>query len=327
MKKNVFSRRDFIQKTIGAGVALAGISSFKSADGYNSRGLPTVTFGKTGIRIPRIAIGLGSRYCSVGDEEKGLEILTYALDNGLFYWDTANSYIDRGKGVVSEEWIGKVLKNRRKEVFLSTKIASRDPDEAMRQVETSLRRLQTDYVDNLMIHNIGSVEEVERIGRTGGVIDMVSRLKEQGVTKFIGFSGHSNAEAKGLMIRSGNFDNVLFAMNQYENHSQNREEVIIPAALEKNMGILLMKVVRPREMVAGVNPNELIRFALSLDGPSGLVIGMDSIEVVKSNIEILKTFSPMTAAEMSAFAANLSPFFADRNLEWTGPGYSDGPWG
>ena len=327
MRKNGLTRRDFIQKTVAAGVVLTGLSSFQSCSGYNAKGLPTVPFGRTGVRIPRISIGLGSRFCSVGDEDKGLEILTHALDNGIYYWDTANSYIDRGTDVISEERIGKILKNRRDEIFLSTKIGSRDSDEAVRQVEASLKRLQTDHLDNLMIHSVGSVEDVDNITKSGGVYDLISRLKEEGVTRFIGFSSHSNADAMKLMIERGDFDDVLFAMNQYNDYSQNRQETAIPAALEKGMGVLLMKVVRPRETVAGIDASQLIRYALSLEGPSGLVLGMDSVEVVKANLDMMHNFLPMDAYEMDAVASQLSPFFDNKNQEWALPGYRDGHWG
>ena len=327
MKNNSITRRGFIRKTLATGVALTGLSSFSIPAGFDPKGLPTVVFGKTGVRIPRISIGLGSRFCAVSDEDEAQEILTYALDNGIYYWDTANSYTNRGSGVVSEERLGKILRNRRKEVFLSTKIAAREPDEALRQVETSLKRLQTDYLDNLMIHSVTTVEEVDGLSRKGGVMELVARLKEQGITRNIGFSGHSNAEAMKLMIERGSFDDVLFAMNQYGNYSQDRQETIIPAAREKNLGMLLMKVVRPKETVSGVSSTDLIRFALSIEGPNALVLGMDSLDVVKSNIEILRNFTPMSAPEKAAMASTLSPFFIGRNLEWTKPDYRDGHWG
>lgn len=337
MKNHGLSRRNFLRKTFTAGVAItglsatgltaAGLSSMKPVTGYNAHGLPTVIFGRTGVPIPRIAMGLGSRFCSVAGEDEALEMLTYALDHGLYYWDTAHTYVDNSNGVVSEERLGKILAKRRDEVFLSTKISKRDPDEAKREVETSLRRLGTDHLDNLMIHSVESVDDVEKLSQRGGVIDLVSRLKEEGVTRFIGFSGHSGAKAKRLMIERGDFDTVLFAMNQYGGNSENREEMIIPAALEKNMGILLMKVVRPKETIAGIDPSELIRYALSLDGPSGLVLGMDSLEVIKSNIRLLRNFKPMTGAEQESVASVLSPYFKGSNLEWMKEGYTDGHWG
>ena len=320
------TRRGFIRQTVATGIALTGLSSFQSCSGYNSKGLPTAVFGRTGIHIPRIAIGLGSRFCSVSDEDEALEILSCALDNGIYYWDTAHSYINRELNVVSEERIGKILKDRRKEVFLSTKVAGREPDVAMEQIEISLKRLQTDHVDNLMLHNIGSINDVDLLSKRGGVIELITRMKEEGVTRFIGFSGHSNAEALRQMIERGDFDNVLFAMNQYENYSQNRQEEVIPAAQEKNMGVLLMKVIRPKENITGISASELIRYALSLEGLTGLVIGMDSVEVARSNIELLRSFTPMTAAEQSAVSSILSPVMDEKYLEWTKPGYKDGYW-
>jgi uncharacterized protein len=325
--KNFLTRRGFLQKTLAAGAAVAGLSSFKNSAAYDPKGLPTVAFGRTGIRIPRIGIGLGSRFCAVADENESLSILSYALDNGIYYWDTANSYMDHGNGVVSEERIGKILKHRRKEIFLSTKVASRDAGEAARQFETSLGRLQTDHVDNLMIHDVSTIEDVGRITQKGGVLDLINNLKEKGLTRFIGFSGHAGAEAKKLLIERGNFDNVLFAMNQFGDYSQSREELVLPAANEKGLGILLMKVVRPKETVPGVSAGDLVRFALSLEGPSGLVLGMDSIGVVRSNIELMRNFTPMTSTEKANMAVKLAPFFRGSKLEWSNPGYRDGYWG
>lgn len=325
--KNLLTRRGFIQKTLAAGAAVTGLASFGNLAVYDPKGLPTIAFGKTGVRIPRVGMGLGSRFCSVADEDESLAILSFALDNGLYYWDTANSYLDRSNGVVSEERIGKILRHRRDAIFLSTKVASRDAGEAARQFETSLDRLQTGYVDNLMIHDVSTVEDVERITRKGGVMDLLNNLKDKGLTRFIGFSGHAGAEAKKLLIERGNFDNVLFAMNQWGDYSESRQELVLPAATERGLGIMLMKVVRPKETVSGITAPELVRFALSLEGPSGLVLGMESIEVVKSNIELLRNFTPMTAAEKSYVASVLSPFFREESLEWSDPGYRDGHWG
>jgi uncharacterized protein len=326
MGNKALSRRNFIQKTLAAGVALTGISSFQSCSGFNARGLPTVVFGKTGVRMPRISIGLGSRFCGVGEDE-AQEILAYALDNGIFYFDTAYSYTDRASGAISEERVGKIAKDRRKEIFISTKVQSRDPNEAMKQIETSLKRLQTDYLDNLMIHSVSNIADVEEASKPGGVIELVTRLKEEGVTKFIGFSSHSDADASRLMIGRGDFDTVLLAINQQGNHSQKREELVIPAAVEKNLGIMLMKSVRPVESVPEISANQLIRYSLSLEGPAVLTLGMDSVAIVRSNLDIMRHFTPMTPSEMSATASALSPFFNNKNLEWNRPGYRDGHWG
>lgn len=333
-----YSRRKFIKGTVGTGLLIAGsglvpsCSVFRMAgisSGYDAKGLPTAMLGKTGVRIPRIVLGLGSRFCNIEKTEDAHNMLNFALDNGFYYWDTAWIYENKKLGIVSEERLGEVVKNRRKEIFLSTKVSARNPDEAMRQIETSLKRLQTDRLDMLKIHSVESLEDVERMGQKGNLIDIVKKMKEQGVTRFIGFSGHGNAEAMKAMAERGDFDSMLIAMNHWnrENNPQSRQETAIPVAKGKGMGVLLMKAVRPRETVKSLSPVDLVRYALSLDGPDALVLGMDSIEVVKSNLEILRNFKPMEETRMKEMAMQLQPFYRHENLPWMNSGYCDGNWG
>ncbi len=326
MKKSNLNRRTFVKRTIGAGVVLAAAPMYFSCNPYKSKGLPTALLGNTGVEVPKIAFGLGSRWCTIDSEDEALELLTFALDNGLYYWDTAHSYVNRNNGVVSEERIGKILKTRRSEVFLSTKISTRDPDEAMRNIELSLKRLQTDKLDILKIHSINSEEDNKLISKKGGLIEIVQKMKEQGVTRFVGFSGHGNAEAMKSMADRGDFDTMLIAMNHWGNHENDRKNITIPAALNKGMGVMLMKAVRPKDQNPDYDGSELVRFALSLNGPAGLTVGMESKEVLQKNLDLLRNFKPMTEEEKTKMAASLSPFFDHKNLEWMLPSYEDGNW-
>jgi uncharacterized protein len=333
MENSNFSRRKFIK---GTGLLIAGTGLLPSCNifrmsgsssAYDAKGLPTAMLGKTGVRIPRIAIGLGSRFCTIESAEEAFDLLNYALDNGLYYWDTAWAYENKKLGFTSEERLGEVLKNRRKEIFISTKVTSRDPDEAMRQIEASLKRLQTDHVDMLKIHDIQSAD-MTNLSKKGSLIDVISRLKEQGVTRFIGYSGHTEAEAMKFMAEKGIFDSMLMAMNHYNKatNPQERQEQAIPAAKTNDMGIMLMKVIRPRETIKELDPKDLVRYALSLKGPDGIVLGMDSLEVVKSNLEILRNFRPMEDSKMKEMAMQLTPFYNHENLPWMKSGYCDGNW-
>ncbi len=348
MKKDELSRRKFIKGTIGASLLVSGTGLlpscsvlrpiFKSESPYDAKGLPTVLFGSTGVSVPRILSGLGSRFCHIDSDEEAHKMLHYALDNGLYYFDTAWAYdntlgLPPGKKkspryISSEERMGPVVKERRKEIFLSTKVTSRDPDEAMHQIETSLKRLQTDHLDQLMIHDVQTLEDVNKLSEKGNLIDILHRLKEQGLTRFIGFSGHTDAVAMKEMVRRGDFNTMLIAMNHWNeaNNPQKREEMAIPAAKEKGMGVILMKVVRPRETIANLNPTDLIKYALSLKGPDVIVLGLDSMEVVDSNLEILRNFKPMDEAKMKEMAMQLTPFYNHENLPWMQPGYRDGNW-
>jgi predicted aldo/keto reductase-like oxidoreductase len=336
--KRGLSRRKFIERTLGAaGLAVAGTeflasrSLLNTADhsgSYNARGLPTAVLGKTGVIIPRIAIGLGSRFCNIQSADEAYNMLNFALDNGLYYWDTAWVYENAKLGIKSEERVGQIVKTRREEIFLSTKVTSREPDEAMRQIETSLKRLQTDHLDILKIHDVQSVSDVARLSEKGNLIDILVKMKEQKVTQFIGFSGHTDAAALKLMAEKGIFDDMLIAMNhwQLDNNPQNRQELAIPAAKAQGMGITLMKIVRPRESIKTLHPNDLIKYALSLQGPDAIVLGMDSLDIVKSNLEILRNFKPMGEAKMNELALNLTPFYHHKNLPWMKSGYCDGNW-
>lgn len=325
MSQKKWKRRDFIKTSISAALAVNTLSCgslFKSKKSYAPKGLPTRILGKTGIQVPLIVIGGGSRFCTVKDPEKSVEILTHALDNGFYYWDTANSYVY--DNVISEKRYGLVLKNRRDEVFLATKIGDRTYDGAMRQFEESLSRLQTDRVDLLQIHLISSLEDVSNIGAENGVYKALVKLKQEKSTRFIGFSGHLSAEAMAQAAKQYDFDTMLIALNHYSDGKENFEKRAIPEAAQKNMGILVMKVIRPRETVPDVNPDDLIQYALNLEHVSAAVIGTDGMDVLKKNIQLARNFKPMTAQKMNQMTSSLKPFFESKNLEWMNPHYTDG---
>jgi predicted aldo/keto reductase-like oxidoreductase len=331
MNKNSVGRRDFLKTCLAATAAVGGLvpkTSLASAEkgasdaSYDAKGLPTRILGRTGVAVPIIGFGGGSRFCRIEDPEKSVEVITHALDHGLYYWDTANQY--GGKDFKSEERYGLVLKNRRREVFLATKVGERTYDGAMRQLEESLKRLQTDHLDIYQVHSVESPADVEAIGAKGGILEALRKLREQKVTRFIGFSGHADAEAMTALINRFDFDTMLIALNHYAERKGDFEKGAIPAAAAKNMGIMAIKVIRPQETVAGVKPDELIRYALSLEHLHSAVIGHDSLDVLKKNIELVKNFQKMSAAEMQDMRMRLEPFFAGSRLPWMQPGYTDG---
>ena len=333
-------RRDFIKTTVGAGLALAGAHLITSScsggnNNYDPKGLPTVMFGSTGVRIPRIVLGLGSRFCYMESNREAHEMLNFALDNGFYYWDTAHTYDNtialpswKSKPtelVVSEIRVGEVVKTRRKEIFLSTKVQAREPADAMRQIELSLKRLQTDKLDMLKIHSVNSMDDVNLMSQKGGLIDILMRMKEEKVTRFIGFSCHIDGEFAVEMTNRAPFDDMLIAMNHYMPREKHLG-IAWPAVKEKKMGLLLMKSVRPKETIEGLQATDLVKYALSLDGPDALAVGMDSIDVVKSNLEILRNFQKLPPEKMQQLAMQLAPFYRHENVPWMQKGYTDGNW-
>ncbi|MCJ7644988.1 MAG: aldo/keto reductase, partial [Candidatus Aminicenantes bacterium] len=319
-------RREFLKSCAASPVALKTLpgrgffSEEKAA--YDAKGLPTRVLGKTGVSVPLAGFGAGSRFCAVQDPGKSVEILNHALDHGFYYWDTAHDYGD-GK-VVSEERLGLVLRDRRKEVFLSTKTHARTYDGAMRDLEESLKRLKTDRLDIWKIHEVLSAEDAEKIGASGGVLDALHKAKDEKITRFIGFSGHSSAEAMTALAERHDFDTMLIALNHYEERKGDMERGAIPAAAAKGMGVNVIKVIRPREKGTGLDPADLIRYALSLPHVCAAVVGTDSVEVLKKNAATIKNFTVLDPEEMKRIRAGLSPFFEDWALPWMCPGYRDG---
>jgi hypothetical protein len=226
--------------------------------------------------------------------------------------------------VISEERLGLVLKDRRKEVVVATKVEELTADGAMRGFEQSLKRLQTDYVDILQVHSVDNLEEVEKIGGQGGAFEALRKLKEQKVVRLIGFSCHSSAATAMAMVERLDLDTMLIALNHQQGTQGDMEKAAIPAASKKGMGVMIIKAIRPRETVAGLNPEDLIRYALTLEHVTSAVIGTDSLEVLRKNIALLRNFQKMTPAEMREMSRQLRPFFEGRGLPWMQPGYRDG---
>jgi uncharacterized protein len=153
--------------------------------------LPTRPFGRTGLRVPILAFGSGSRFVSYERDEEAIAVLARALDQGVTYIDTAHSYGD-GK---SEERIGQLMPSRRSQVVLATKIEARKADEARRQIELSLKRLRTDHLDVLHIHGLESGDDLAAIEARGGVLEAVMEAREKKLTRFVGITGHADPRA------------------------------------------------------------------------------------------------------------------------------------
>ena len=202
--------------------------------------LPRRTLGKTGAKISILGFGGGSRFLMYEEEEKALQILNEAIDSGINYLDTAMSY---GDGE-SERRYGKVLKERRDEVWVTTKVPDRDYDGAMRAMEASLRRLQTDRVDLLHIHSLGHLDDLSVIEKSDGVLRALYRIRDEKMARFIGMTSHTDAETMRTAIERHDLDCVMMALNAATNtgRATGFERTALPAALDKNLGILAMKI-------------------------------------------------------------------------------------
>jgi len=322
----MISRREFVKTTATAVTAAAIVPSIGCtaiSSPFDAKGLPTKILGRTGVRVPRMAVGLGSRWMGETNNDIALEILEYALNNGLYYWDTAANY--GNEQISSEERIGRLLKTRRKEVFLVTKVEEREADKAKESIERSLSRLQTDYIDLLHVHSIASTEDAESLGNKGKVLEVMHQYRDEGIVKHIGFTGHASAEGMKRAAELYDFEAMMIALNHNVTETEEKfEEYAVPFAAKKGLGVIAMKVIRPRETVEGLDPHDLIRYALSLDHFSVVNIGTDKMEVLKENLDLIRNFQPLPDSRMEEIRLALEPFYHHKDLAWMKPGYIDG---
>lgn len=301
------SRRSFLG---AAALGPLGVKAF-AAPGT----LPTRAFGKTGVQVPLLAFGCGSRFMAYQDDDEAVGVLSRAIDLGFSYLDTANNY-GRGR---SEELVGRAIATRRGEVFLQTKLAARKGDDAKRQLDDSLRRLKTDRLDVLHIHALESLEDLAAIEASGGVLEMVQKARDEKVARFIGITGHASPQAMQAALERHDFDCVQMALNvararmQFDDKGPHPipmadasyEALALPVAVRKRMGIVAMKVFAQDQLLSAAAPERLLYYALSL--PVSLAtVGMPRPELVDRNAALARSFAPMSAPEMEALRASVA---------------------
>jgi len=304
--KDAVSRREFLEKSglaVGAVAAMPALPSRAATDATVTTKLPHRTLGRTGVKVSILAMGCGSRYLMY-PEDQASAVLERVVASGIDYLDTAVSY---GDGE-SETRLGRFLATRRKDVFLATKIPgrSRTRDAALKEVEASLKRLQTDHLDLLHLHSLGDEADLAKIEAPDGAIKALYELREQKVTRFIGMTSHTDGAVMTKAIEHNDLDCVQMAMNPAR--AARFEELALPAANKKNLGVILMKVTGQDKLMVdgGADTASLLRYAWSLP-ISTAVCGMPKLEFLEANVATAKAYaSPLPPAEMEKLRQQLA---------------------
>lgn len=265
-------------------------------------GMPTRILGKTGARVSILAYGCGSSFVQYGTFDEALATLTRALDLGVSYIDTAVAY---GEGR-SEKIVGTLMKTRRKEVWLATKIRNRGYDGVMRVLDESLERLQTDRVDLLHIHGLERSDDLAAIEKPDGALKAFYRIRDEKKARFIGITSHRDPAALKTALERHDFDCVQMSINpalRGADGESSFESLALPVAVRKNMGIVAMKVFAQARYKAPAA--QLIRYALSLP-LNAAAVGMPNQKDLEENTRIAKAFTPMPDSERKKLAADLS---------------------
>jgi predicted aldo/keto reductase-like oxidoreductase len=306
------SRREFLETA-----ALSGLSAGTLAADAGKVQLPTRILGRTGVRVPILAMGTGSRFLLYKEEDKAVEAVRKGLDLGITYIDTADSY---GKDHLSERWVGAAIKGRLQGLFLATKLSNRDGAEAERIIEGSLKALGVDSVDLIHVHELNNAEDLARLEAKGGAIDQVMKLRDRKLTRFVGITSHSDPAVFTTALERHDFDCAQMPLNagMVGMASGGKrglmpdwamkgsfEELALPVAVRKKMGVLAIKVYGQGHLSDQATPEKLLQYALSLPVASA-VVGMPTLEHIDDNVRLAKAFKPMPRGEMKQMSRALS---------------------
>lgn len=289
--------------------------------------IPRRTFGRHDELVSALALG-GYHIGSIGTEREAIKVVHAAIDAGITFLDNAWEYHD-GK---SEVRMGKAIRDRRDRVFLMTKVCThgRDAKTAMRQLEESLRRLQTDYLDLWQIHECIYYNDPERHFATGGVVEALERARKEGKVRYIGFTGHKDPEIHLAMLsRNYPFDSCQLPLNGFDASFRSFERLVLPELIKQQIAPLGMKSLGAGQAVKwkAVTPADALRYAMSLPVTT-TISGIDSMRVLTQNLNVARGLTPMSERQMEAFRKRIADEAHDGRYElYKTTAQHDGPEG
>ena len=296
------NRRNFLISSVAVAATVVGSQALSKKTTQTSstiKSIPERTLGKTGIDLPIFGLGGAGRtpISRRGAEAESIALIEKALELGVKYYDTAASY------GASEERFGKVLPTYRDRIYLNSKTAARDYDGAWQELEQSLKRLQTDYLDSWQLHHVSFIDELDTIFSENGAIKAVEEAKEQGLIKFSGITGHHEPEVIAEGLRRYDFDTTLISLNAADvHHPRPFSRTVLPVAREKNVGVIAMKVpAYGRLLKPGLlsSMEQAMGYTLSLPGVHCCIIAAEKPEQLESNVTVARNYTPLDTAQMT----------------------------
>jgi predicted aldo/keto reductase-like oxidoreductase len=268
------------------------------------------SFGKTGEHFSILSFGAQRIVDGHGcTEEEAVRMVNHALDHGIRYFDTAWVYSE-GQ---SEERVGKVAKRRRKEMWIATKTRGRTREEAMRQLEESLKRLQTNHVDEWRMHNIWNMEELDKLTAPGGALEAAVRAREQGKVRYISMSGHRNPQVQVEALRRFPFDSMLVALSALDHFILSFAEEFLPVANAAGIAIVGMKAMALAKL--GPYFERALRYSFALP-VSTTIVGMESMVQLEKNLTVAENFKPLGDEEKLEFFKEIIHLATPQVMKW-----------
>ncbi len=258
---------------------------------------PERALGATGVRVPLVGYGtapLGSKEVT---PEQAQRCLNLAIDLGITYLDTSPDY-------GSEPHVGAVMRTRRDEVFLATKVNRRSRQGVLDEVKESLKNLQTDHVDLIQVHSVSAWADLEEALAPDGAIAGLEQARAEGLVRFIGITGHARPELLGHALTRYPFDTVLVACGMVDRLITSPGTFLLPRAREKNVGVIAMKTLGHGEVK---NIDLALRYSLGLEGVSLAIVGMDVPVQIQQIADIAARFTPLAEEEEARLIEEVRP--------------------
>jgi uncharacterized protein len=306
------TRRQFLQSTVSA--AAMADTLLAQTTSASATGMPMRPLGRTGVKVSILGVG-GHHVGRPADENDGIRLVHAAMDEGFNFMDNAWEYHDGRSEVV----MGKALKmdGRRQKVILMTKVCSREYDGAKQQLDESLRRLQTDYLDLWQFHECNYHNDPEWVFDKGAM-KAALEAKKAGKIRFIGFTGHKSPLIHlAMLAKPFEWDTAQMPNNVMDSKFLSFREQVMPVCLKKNMGIIGMKGCGGDGVMltkGAVTVEECYRYFLS-QPVSVQVAGIERLDHLKEAVRIARSFKPLTQADRDALLTKVRDVQGDGRYE------------
>jgi uncharacterized protein len=276
---------------------------------------PRRPLGATGVTVPLIGYGAGPLGKKKVSQEDAVRCLNHAIHLGVTYIDTSPDY---GSG----PFVGQVMRTRRDEVFLATKVNRRSKRGVLDEIKESLEQFQTDHVDLIQIHSVEAWADLELAFAPEGAVAALEQARGEGLVQFIGITGHARPELLARALAEYRFDTVLVALGMADRLVTNPETFLLPIAVKRNIGAIAMKVLGHGTFS---NRELALRYSLGLQGVSLAIVGMHTLDQIDEIAAIAAAYRPLEQHEERRLTDEVRPL-VEKDAEESNRGRSDLFW-
>jgi len=264
-------------------------------------------YGNTGEEFP--ILSFGAMHLGGIPEADAVKLVNYAIVKGIRYFDTAFWY---GDGQ-SEERLGKAFGQRRKDMWIATKTMDRTRRGARKQLETSLKRLRTDHVDEWRMHYVWSYAELDKITAPGGALEAAVKAREEGLVRFISISNHGNPGVQVEALKRFPFDSMLFPVSVLDRFILSFVDEVLPAAKAKGVAVAGMKILALGRLSHIYDRALRYAFGLPIDTA---VVGIASLDDLRRDLKVAENYRPLDDEERLSLYKEVLPLVTPENMPW-----------